>query len=223
MLAFMSYQTDDRVVAASVSQLLATLGIQAFMAHEHIEVSMQWRDEILRQVGLANLFIPILSQRYHGSIWCLQESGIAAFRRISVIPLSIDGSIPPGALNHIQSTRIDPNAPTYANIFPGLALNHVEFLISSITQIIARSGNYRNAESNFDLIIPYLPRATDQQIVELLNVAQRNNQVANAGRCAVHYLPPLLASHGHLLDREVRAQLRETLARYQVSPPRPAF
>jgi hypothetical protein len=223
MLAFMSYQTEDRAVAGRVSQLLSTLGVQAFMAHEHIEVSMQWREEILRQIGLAYLFVPILSQHYYASIWCKQESGIAAFRRIPVIPLSIDGSIPPGALSHIQSTLIDPNAPTYGNIFPGLALQHVGFLISAITQVIARSHNYRDAERNFDLIVPYLERATDQQIVELLNVSQRNDQIADAGRCATQHLPPLMASHGHLLEPQIRTALQQTLARYQIPPPRPAF
>jgi TIR domain len=223
MLAFMSYQTENRAIAGRVSQLLGTLGIQAFMAHEHIEVSMQWRDAILRQIGLADVFVPILSQHYYQSIWCKQESGIAAFRRITIIPLSIDGSIPLGAISHIQSTLIDPNAPVYGNVVPGLALNHVSFLINALTQIISSSGNYRTAESNFELVIPHLPRATDQQIIELLNVAQRNNQVCNAGRCAVHYLPPLMASHGHLLDPQVRASLKETLARYQIPAPRPAF
>jgi hypothetical protein len=219
MLAFMSYQTEDRLVAARVSQLLGTIGIQAFMAHEHIDVSMQWREEILRQIGLADLFVPILSRHYYESIWCKQESGIAAFRRITVIPLSIDGSIPQGALNHIQSTLINPEAPVYANIFPGIALHHVGFLISAITQIIAQSGNYRSAESNFDLITPYLPRATAPQIVELLNISQRNSQIADAGRCATQHLPPLMATHGHLLDPATRAALQETLSRYQVPPP----
>src|ERR1700740_414160 len=98
MLAFMSYQTEDRHMATAVAQLLMSLGVGCFMAHEHIEVSVQWRDEILRQIGLADLFVPILSQRYYASIWCKQESGIAAFRRMTIIPLSTDGSIPPGRM-----------------------------------------------------------------------------------------------------------------------------
>jgi len=219
----MSYQTENRAVATRVSQMLTTLGIQAFMAHEHIEVSMQWRDEILRQIGLADLFIPILNQQYYSSIWCKQESGIVAFRRITVIPLSIDGSIPLGALRNIQSTLIDPNTPIYANIFPGLALQHIGFFVSAITRVIAESRSYREAENNFDLIITYLPRATDQQVVELLNASNHNNQIANAGKCATQYLPPLMASHGHLLAPEIRAVLQQTLARYQFPPPKPAF
>jgi TIR domain len=217
MLAFMSYQTANRAVAGRVSQLFGTLGIQAFMAHEHIEVSAQWRDEILRQIGLADLFVPILSQSYYASIWCKQESGIAAFRRITVIPLSIDGSIPQGAISNFQSTIIDPEAPTYANIFPGLALNHISFLISAITKIIADSHSYRNAESNFDLIAPYLNRATDAQIVELLDVSHQNSQVYDAAKCARQHLPPLMQSHAHLLHPQIRAVLERAL----LLPPAP--
>ena len=223
MLAFMSYQTEDRAIAALVSRLLGGLGIQAFMAHEHIEVSMQWREEILHQLGLADLFVPILSRHYYASIWCAQESGIAAFRQITVIPLSTDGSIPQGALNHIQSTRIDANAPAFTSLLPGLALRHVGFLISALIQIIAQSGNYRSAEANFQLILPYLAHATDQQKVDLLNVSQANNQVSNAGLCATQYLPPLMASHGRFLHPHIRAELEQTLARYQFAPPKPAF
>jgi hypothetical protein len=82
------------------------------MAHQHIEVSEEWRLEILKQLAAADLFIAILSANYYASIWCKQESGIAAFRGMTVIPLSIDDSIPQGFIAHIQSTRIDPQAPT---------------------------------------------------------------------------------------------------------------
>ncbi|HEX3876807.1 MAG TPA: toll/interleukin-1 receptor domain-containing protein [Bryobacteraceae bacterium] len=173
MLAFMSYQTEDRAVAAAVAKLLERIGVQAFMAHEHIEVSAQWRDEILRQLAAADIFIPILSQRYYASIWCKQESGIAAFRGITLIPLSIDGSIPQGFMSHIQSTLIEALTPTYSKIIPGLAVHDIHFAISALIGIIARSGNFRGAEANFAMILPYLTRATDQQIVDLLITISR--------------------------------------------------
>jgi hypothetical protein len=221
MLAFMSYQTEDRVIAASVSQLLGTLGIQAFMAHEHIEVSIQWRDEILRQIGLADLFVPILSQRYYASIWCKQESGIAAFRRMTIIPLSLDGSIPQGAISHIQSSLLQGGQATYQQILPGLASHDVSFAINVVTGLISASRSFRSAEYHFQLILPYLPQATDAQIVELLNVSQRNGQVHHASLCAREYLPPLMRSHGHLLQPELRQELEQVLAQYAVPPPVP--
>jgi hypothetical protein len=215
MHAFMSYQTDEREIAARVSELLSELGISSFMAHEHIEVSVEWRSEILRQLGLADIFVPILSAKYYSSIWCKQESGIAAFRNMTIIPLSIDGAIPEGFLNPIQSTKIDPKAPAFLYIFPGLAKHDVSFLIDAITKIIDRSGSYRTAEANFKLILPYTGRATDAQVVELLRVSAENNQVCNAGLCAKTYLPPLFASHGHILDAATKKKLSDTLDLYK--------
>lgn len=219
MLAFMSYQTEDRLMAATVSQLLTSLGVGCFMAHEHIEVSAQWRDEILRQIGLADFFVPILSARYYSSIWCKQESGIAAFRKMTIIPLSMDGSIPLGAISHIQSTRIENNRPTLRQLLPGLAYRDVSFVIDKVTRIIEQSGNFRAAESNFELILPYLPKATDAQIVTLLDASQQNGQVCHASLCARDYLPPLMRSHGHLLTQAKRQNLEETLAQYAPRPP----
>jgi hypothetical protein len=107
MQAFMSYQTDERAVAALVSNLLVDVGVASFMAHDHIEVSAEWRNEILRQLASADLFVPILSAKYYTSIWCKQESGIAAFRNMTIIPLSIDGAIPQGFLDHIHFANLN--------------------------------------------------------------------------------------------------------------------
>lgn len=219
MLAFMSYQTEDRLVAASVAQLLGGLGIQTFMAHEHIEVSVQWRDEILRQLGLADLFVPILSQRYYASIWCKQESGIAAFRRMTMIPLSADGSIPQGFIGHIQSSMLQGLHPTYQQVFPGLAAHDITFTINAIINIISHSGNFRAAEHNFQLLLPYMNRATDQQIVSLLDVCHRNGQIHHASLCARDYIPPLMRSHGHFLQPQIRVELEEVLAQYSIPAP----
>jgi hypothetical protein len=219
--AFLSYQTKDKITAALVSKLLADFEIASFMAHEHIEVSAEWRLEILRQLSIADLFVPILSVNYYGSIWCKQESGIAAFRGIPVIPLSIDGAIPEGFLGHIQSAKIDPNAPVREDLLPGLAKFDVSGLIDALVKIIAESVNYRNAESNFELVLPYLWSANAEQIVELLRVSTENDQICNADLCIRKYLPPLLASHGHLLSPEIRKTLTGTIAHYSPIPPLP--
>src|SRR5947209_19740129 len=90
MRAFMSYQTADKEIAARVAAILEEFECTAFMAHEHIEVSGEWRVEILKEIEAADLFVPILSANYYNSIWCKQESGIAAFRKMPIIPLSIE-------------------------------------------------------------------------------------------------------------------------------------
>jgi hypothetical protein len=216
MQAFLSYQTGDKLVAGRVGKLLESLGISVFMAHEDIGVSEEWRLQILKALSSADLFVPILSERYFSSVWCVQETGIAAFRDMTMMPLSIDGTIPLGFMGHIQSTKINGDSPNYTNILPGLAKRDVSFLISCLIKLIGRTRGYRATEAAFELILPYIPQATREQIVELLTVSTHNDQVCNAGTCAQHYLPPLVKSHGRYMKRKDFKELKETLGRYGV-------
>jgi len=142
---------------------------------------------------------------------------MAAYRGITIIPLSIDGSIPQGFIAHIQSTRINPKQINAAPFVTGIARRDKAFAIDGIINIISLSGNYRGAEANFELILPYLNDASKEQKVRLLQASLRNNQVCNAGLCATKYLPPLLASHGQYLSAEDRAELTAILDRYKPS------
>src|SRR5262245_28790812 len=127
MYAFLSYSHLDRQVAGTVKGLLEEIEIPSFLAHEDIEVAVEWRSEILRKIRKTNIFIPILSQNYYQSPWCVQESGIAVFRKMTIIPLSIDNSIPLGFLQQFQSTKIDPTDPRVAVLCPGIAKRNVAF------------------------------------------------------------------------------------------------
>jgi hypothetical protein len=214
MRAFMSYQTEDKQIATRVATILKEFECSAFMAHEDIEVAGEWRLEILKEIEAAHLFVPILSANYYNSIWCKQESGIAAFRKMTIIPLSTDGSIPQGFITHIQSTKIDPAAPTYRDLLPGVAKHDVSFVIDKLVAKIGKSRNYRGAEANFELILPYIDKANREQVVDLLNVATDNEQVCNAALCATQYLPPLVKSHGEFMDKDKLKELEGVLARY---------
>jgi hypothetical protein len=214
MRAFMSYQTADKEIAARVAAILQEFDCTAFMAHEHIEVSGEWRLEILREIETADLFVPILSVNYYNSIWCKQESGIAAFRKMAIIPLSTDGAIPQGFIAHIQSTRVDPAAPKYTDLLPGIAKHDVSFVIDKLVAKVGKSGGYRGAEANFELILPYLGKATREQVVELLNVSTDNRQICHASLCATKYLPPLVKSHGKFMNKDKLKELEGVLAQY---------
>ena len=160
MLAFLSYQTDEKAVAGQVAKLLDSLGIDAFTAHDDIEVSQEWRAELLKQIGAADLFVPLLSASYYGSIWCVQELGIAAFRNMAVIPLSLDGSVPKGFMAHIQSTKVDPANIRFENLLPGLAKHDLRFTIGALLENLRRSqrwsrfpgqnGGLAKVDSGFD-------------------------------------------------------------------------
>jgi hypothetical protein len=217
--AFLSYQTNDKIVAGRIKSFLDEIGVPAFLAHEDIEVSEEWRLELLRQLRKADIFIAILSAHYNSSPWCVQESGMAALRRMTIIPLSIDGSIPRGFISHLQCTRIDPSAPSEAAVLAGIAKRNVSTVIDAAIRLISESRSFRHAEANFELILPYLRRASAEQIATLLKVSAENGEVCNATLCAREHLPPLLKTHGQLMEPQLRTELSRTLDRY--APKRP--
>lgn len=215
MYAFLSYQTGEKEVAGEVRELLLSLGIKSFTAHDDIEVSEEWRLKILEELGKADLFIPLLSKAYYGSPWCMQESGIAAFRDgLAIIPLSLDGSIPPGFISHIQSTKVQPGKLEIGSLLPGLAKKDVGFVIDFIIDKIKRSASFRGAEANFAMILPFVGKATNDQIQKLLKISLANGQVLHAAQVAHEFMPPLLKSHGHLLDANDLAALDEVVKQY---------
>lgn len=42
--AFISYQTADKQIAGRIKELLESIGITSFLAHEDIDVSEEWSD-----------------------------------------------------------------------------------------------------------------------------------------------------------------------------------
>jgi hypothetical protein len=165
---------------------------------------------------ITDLLIAVLSANYLTSSWCIQESGIAAFRGITIVPLSIDETIPPGFLGQFQSTRIDPNAPALKPILAGLANQNVVFTIDKLIELFGKSSNYRSAEANFALIEPFLDRTSKKQKVKLLAVSAHNSQIYDAGGSHA-FLPPLIKTHGKYMKPEDLQKLKTEFLKYNIT------
>src|SRR6185369_10174118 len=191
--AFISYQTQDRAIAGALRDVLAPAGVTAFLAHEDIEVSAEWRSRILEELHRADVFVAVLSAAYLQSHWCVQESGIAAFKRHAlVVPLSLDGTIPPAFLGGYQSARLDPANISAATIGPAFVSRNPRKGLYNLIKIVENSINYRNAEANFALLMPHLRSMQPSHAAALLEASAGNEQVSNAARCVREYIPVIL-------------------------------
>ncbi|HSP50323.1 MAG TPA: hypothetical protein VLN61_09090 [Pseudolabrys sp.] len=185
------------------------------MAHVDIEVSQEWRLSILQELTIPDLFIQILSATPYDSIWCNKESEIAAYRSVTFVPLSTDGSLPQVFIAYIQSTKIDSNAPKFTDLLSGLAKRDMKFVIDALISLIDTFKSFRGAEANFELILPYIDKAVKEHIVELLNVSTVNKQICHAGLCATKSLPPFFATHGKFMKIETCKDLADVLKQYE--------
>jgi hypothetical protein len=189
---FISYQTNDKIIAGKLKSLLESYDLKSFLAHEDIQVSEEWKLQILREISESNMFISLLSEHYMSSPWCIQESGIAVYKKMKIIPLSLDGTIPMGFMNHVQSTKIDSTSISIKNLLPAFIKYDFNTGISIILKILKESTYFRLAETNYELIMPYISKIGKRQAKQLIKISSENNQIYNAHKCQFTYFPQVL-------------------------------
>jgi hypothetical protein len=200
---FISYSVRDKEFAGKIKNILNYVGLESFLAHEDIDVSQEWANKILEEINSSSIFICLLSSNFLDSDYCLQETGIAASRHgVCIIPLSLDGSIPPGFLNKIQSSKIDPERPKIEDLLPAFIKYDKKLANRVLIETIKSAPNYRSAESYCQLIKPILDELSDAEANILIEACQENGQVYDAVGCAQTFFPLLRQKFKHLIGAE---------------------
>jgi hypothetical protein len=99
---FISHVHTAKAQAAGLRQALQQYAISAFVAHEDIETSDEWREEILRSLMSMDAFVAIIAPDFNSSKWTDQEAGIAVARDVLMIPIN-RGENPYGFLAKYQA------------------------------------------------------------------------------------------------------------------------
>ncbi len=103
---FLSYNHDDRKLAARLKKELTQYGLHAFLAHEDLAVSSQWRREIVRHLNSCIAIVAVVTKNFYKSDWTCQEMGIAMGKEKTIISLILDDGIcPRGFMESFQYIR----------------------------------------------------------------------------------------------------------------------
>jgi hypothetical protein len=208
---FISYQTSDKIIAGKLKNVLSAFDINSFLAHEDLDVSVEWQNEILKKLREATLFICLLSKNYLNSYYCLQESGIAIMLDIPIIPLSLDGTTPPGFIKKYQAGKIVQESLSIKDIIPALLRHSKNIGIQIVCELMKSSGTFRAAETNFELIIPVLDDLSKSQAENILDIILDNSQITNAAKCLSDYLPKFLQKCSDKLLKEKIRKLKRII------------
>ena len=103
---FVSHLTEDKSIACELKRVLGTVGISCFVAHEDIEPTKVWQDEILKALVTSDALCAIVSPGIVNSTWCDQEVGFALGRDILCIAL-MNGEKPYGILGMSQGIQCE--------------------------------------------------------------------------------------------------------------------
>lgn len=194
---FLSHAADYRAEAGNIASVLLDFGVQAFVAHDHIEPTREWENEIRIALSTCDAIGCLLTPAFPTSEWTNQEVGFAIGLGKLAIPVQL-GCVPYGFMARYQGYQARQATPSdVALAIVKVLANHE---ITRLKMASALVHSFENSESfamakarvnRLELIstwsedlIARVERAAvnNSQIAEAFNVPQRVRQILAKAR-----------------------------------------
>jgi hypothetical protein len=107
---FISHISKNKARMSALKGALAHWGVSAFVAHEDIQASREWRDEVEAGLETMQLLVAVVEPGFKESDWCAQEVGYALGKKVDIIPLRA-GQDPFGFFGKYQGISIKGMMP----------------------------------------------------------------------------------------------------------------
>lgn len=192
---FVSHLSSNRARMSAMKLFLANWGISAFIAHEDIEASREWRDEVEAGLESMHVLVAVVEPGFKESDWCVQEVGYALGRKIDIIPLCV-GLDPFGFFGKYQGIQVKGKKPDkVANEIAQTLLKkpqHRNMLLQSMSKAFASLQS--KSKNELITLLDSWSIITDQQLKALLEQAslsefERNSLKNIIGRVGAFKVP----------------------------------
>lgn len=169
---FVSHLSSNRERMSAMKLSLANWGVSAFVAHEDIEASREWRDEVEAGLESMDVLVAVVEPGFRESDWCVQEVGFALGRKIDIIPLRA-GLDPFGFFGKYQGIQVKGKYPERVAIEIIQTLlkkpQHRNKLLQSMSKAFALLQSSK--KTTLILLLDSWSIATDLQLKALLEQA----------------------------------------------------
>lgn len=180
---FLSHVSQQKEVASKLQEKLEDYAISAFVAHEDIEPTKEWQDEIELALSSMDALVALLTKGFKESRWCDQEVGVAIGRKVIVIPIR-DGIDPYGFIGKFQGISANKkNVSTICGEIFSVLLNNSTTkrrMTDAIVYKLCNSGNFNESISTMKLLERASDNLTSDMKDKLKEAIQNNSQVYNA-------------------------------------------
>lgn len=107
--AFVSYERSWRDDARYVAEFLRSRGIDVWIDANELRAGDALEGEVADAIARAHVFVPLLSQSYWTSAWCLRELDQASRKGIAIRPVKVEGGrlLPPPHLRDAAAEILD--------------------------------------------------------------------------------------------------------------------
>ena len=169
---FISHKTEDKINISNLKAQLAKYGISCFVAHEDIEPTQQWADEIENALFSMDACVAIMTEKYHNSSWTDHEVGCAYGRHVPVIAVRM-GKDPYGLIGRFQAL-----SASWENLAEKLMAILIKYsaVKDAYIKSIAACNDYEQGNL-LAKMLPYIKDLTDEQLDKLIDAWYNNGQV----------------------------------------------
>lgn len=191
----------DEKIGAAVKEILATLEIGSFVAHDGSDLPEKVTKRIIGELGEFNAFIPLLSTNFKNSDYCSQELGVAYFKKLLIIPLSLDGTIPYGFISGFRSYPISGNNVPMGFIMKLIADQYpTADITGKLINALKEVKSIELAEDIMKTLVPYFDKLSDEEISSVIDISIENNHVPAS--CRKEYLPGFIEINRAKIEKD---------------------
>jgi len=179
---FLSHIAKFKAAASDLQNALRKYGISAFVAHEDIEPTKEWQDEIELALNTMDALAALLHPGFKESNWADQEVGIAVGRGVLIVPVRF-GLDPYGFIGKYQAIqgaekKFSFLAEEVCRIFLG-NLKTKSRMADAIVARFADADSFADAKEKISLVESCAPLNSAQRRT-LEKALEENSQIRHA-------------------------------------------
>lgn len=194
---FLSHKTEFKRETKELKDEFLRYGVASFVAHEDIEPTLEWLDEIERALSTMHVMVPLLTEKFSDSRWTDQEIGVAIGRGVPIVSVRL-GKDPYGFIGKYQGMQgAGKSVKELAKTLLGLFLRSEKIKATAAEAFVfaverAASWDHANTLAEF---MPLLGALTPEQVERLIGAYNTNGEVSGGfgfnGRKPASYGPGL--------------------------------
>jgi hypothetical protein len=183
MKIFLSYSSEDGVLADKVKTYLSSYVDDIFMAHEDLPLGVDWDEKILEELELTDLLVFISTSKSNISECCNQEIGYALAKGTPYnILLDGTGKVPPGFISRKQGVKIGRDFEKSMKKLIDEITKHPKYeekIEDDLIQKLEVCESYKDANKIIKLLLEFESFSIDQ-IKSIIKICWDNSQVYGA-------------------------------------------
>ncbi|MEM4252532.1 MAG: toll/interleukin-1 receptor domain-containing protein [Candidatus Nitrosotenuis sp.] len=179
---FISHADENKGLAKEIADNIRKYeGINVFVAHEDLDPGIDWKKELTEKIIQCDVFIILLTDKFHHAEWTEQEVGIAHAFKKRMIPIRFDNTPTTGFMTDFQATRISyplqeheiKNLVDVIIAYSDEGQRHINDLIEQLRF----AGSFIDANTCSRILFNTTNKFTQEQINKIAQAYLQNDQI----------------------------------------------